>query len=161
MPRVSPTAFSAAALLLLFLFADPLRSQSTTATLNGQVTDPRGAVVPNAAVEAVNIDTGVASATRSNGDPGNPAAGPLIAGRPPCRAERVAVSGWKTLAGPIRPRRFVRRAPPNRLEAKLGTRTARRHRRLASPGPLKPASIADGVGYPGPGKVSEPDRGCQ
>jgi hypothetical protein len=68
MPRVSPTAFSAAALLLLFLFADPLRSQSTTATLNGQVTDPRGAVVPNAAVEAVNIDTGVASATRSNGD---------------------------------------------------------------------------------------------
>lgn len=41
-------------------------AQTGLATLNGQITDPKGAVVPNTAVEAVNIDTNVTYPTKTN-----------------------------------------------------------------------------------------------
>jgi hypothetical protein len=46
-------------LTLLVCSAANLRAQTTSATINGQVTDVQGKIVPNAAVQAVNIDTDV------------------------------------------------------------------------------------------------------
>jgi len=53
--------------LLISLGGTCLRSQSTYATINGQVTDPQGSVVPGVAVEAVNIDTNVVYPATTNG----------------------------------------------------------------------------------------------
>ena len=55
--------------LLLIAFAmtpHSLRAQSTSATLNGQITDPSGKVVPGTAVQAVNIDTNITYPSKSN-----------------------------------------------------------------------------------------------
>src|SRR5580704_18512458 len=43
-------------------------AQTITATVNGTVTDPSGAVVANAKVTATNVDTGVATPTTTNKD---------------------------------------------------------------------------------------------
>lgn len=56
--------------LALFVFAlafGGLAHAQSTASLNGTVTDPTGAAVPNAKVSATNQDTGVASATVTDG----------------------------------------------------------------------------------------------
>jgi len=45
---------------------NPLSAQSTSATINGQITDPQGKVVPGAEVRAVNIDTNIAYTGKTN-----------------------------------------------------------------------------------------------
>jgi hypothetical protein len=52
--------------LALFVTVAPARAQLSTATLNGAVTDPTGAVVPEATVTITNVDTGVSRTTVSN-----------------------------------------------------------------------------------------------
>jgi hypothetical protein len=54
--------------LLLFCTAIVSRAQTITGSVNGTVTDPSGAVLPNAKVTATNVDTGVATPTTSNSD---------------------------------------------------------------------------------------------
>jgi hypothetical protein len=56
------------ALLLLFCTAIVSNAQTITGSLNGTVTDPSGAVVPNANVTATNVDTGVTTPTTTNND---------------------------------------------------------------------------------------------
>jgi Carboxypeptidase regulatory-like domain/TonB-dependent Receptor Plug Domain/TonB dependent receptor len=62
------------ALLLLFCLAllvcggaSSLRAQTTSATINGQITDPQGKIVPGVAVQAVNIDTSSVYPGKTNG----------------------------------------------------------------------------------------------
>ena len=49
-----------------FCLVAPLRAQSTNATINGQITDSQGKIVPGAEVRAINIDTNVAYPSRTN-----------------------------------------------------------------------------------------------
>jgi hypothetical protein len=42
------------------------RAQTITGSVNGTVTDPSGAVIPNATIAAHNVDTGVDTKTTSN-----------------------------------------------------------------------------------------------
>lgn len=44
-----------------------LRAQSTSATINGQITDSQGRAVPGVDVQAVNIDMNVVSSGKTNG----------------------------------------------------------------------------------------------
>jgi len=44
------------------------RAQTITGSVNGIVTDPTGAVIPNAKVTATNVDTGVTTATTTNNE---------------------------------------------------------------------------------------------
>ena len=55
-----------AALVLCSVTA--LKAQTITGSVNGTVTDPSGAVIPNAKVTAINVDTGVTTETTSNGE---------------------------------------------------------------------------------------------
>ena len=56
-------AFHGISVLFLFLFllaaSLPMQAQTITATLEGRVLDPSGAVLPRATVTAVNAGTGV------------------------------------------------------------------------------------------------------
>ena len=54
--------------LALFLLVSQARAQVVTANLQGVVTDGTGGVVPDAAVSALNIETGVARETVTNGE---------------------------------------------------------------------------------------------
>jgi hypothetical protein len=45
-----------------------LKAQTITGSVNGTVTDPSGAVIPNAKVTATNVDTNVTTETTSNGE---------------------------------------------------------------------------------------------
>ena len=45
-----------------------LKAQTITASVNGIVTDPTGAVIVNAKVTATNIDTDIATTTTTNND---------------------------------------------------------------------------------------------
>ncbi|MGH9437113.1 MAG: TonB-dependent receptor domain-containing protein, partial [Terriglobia bacterium] len=55
-----------AALVLSFFLATSARAQVTGATMSGTVTDPSGAVIPNAKVEIKNVATGVARTAMTN-----------------------------------------------------------------------------------------------
>jgi hypothetical protein len=55
-------------LLLSLFFPVLLAAQEFRGTILGRVTDTTGAVVPDAAVQATNADTGVVASTRSNAD---------------------------------------------------------------------------------------------
>jgi hypothetical protein len=63
-------ALSTGFLVLIFILALSLplatSAQSTSATLNGQITDPSGKVIPGTAVQAVNIDTNITYPSKSN-----------------------------------------------------------------------------------------------
>jgi hypothetical protein len=53
--------------LLVFLFPLPvLRAQSTSASINGQITDAQGRIIPGVEVQAVNIDTGLVHPGKTN-----------------------------------------------------------------------------------------------
>jgi hypothetical protein len=56
----------AMAVLACLCVAPDVRSQTTRATLTGTVTDPNGAVVPGAIVNATNIATNISSGTKTN-----------------------------------------------------------------------------------------------
>jgi len=52
--------------LLILAISLPLQGQTTTAALRGTVTDPAGALVPNAAITVRSVDTGRTYTTQSN-----------------------------------------------------------------------------------------------
>jgi hypothetical protein len=65
--EIKPFARVGAMVVLACLCAAPQApSQTTRATLTGTVTDPNGAVVPGATVNATNIATNISSATTTN-----------------------------------------------------------------------------------------------
>ncbi len=66
--------------LLISFSAASLRAQTTNATINGQITDPQGKVVPDTEVQAVNIDTNVVYPAKTN-DSGIYAIGAVPPGR--------------------------------------------------------------------------------
>src|ERR1700731_4852433 len=45
-----------------------LEAQTITGSVNGTVTDPTGAVIPNAKVTAINVDTGIETPSTTNTD---------------------------------------------------------------------------------------------
>ncbi len=53
-------------LLWVAMSAFPVHAQTVAATINGRITDPQGLVVPGAEVRAVNINTNITYATKSN-----------------------------------------------------------------------------------------------
>src|SRR5437867_5338281 len=53
-------------ILLVWLLAGAVAAQETRGTILGRVTDPTGAVVPNASIRANNVATGVSSVAKSN-----------------------------------------------------------------------------------------------
>ncbi len=55
-------------LVLLALCSVVLSAQTITGSVNGTVTDPTGAVVPNAKVTAMNVDTNIETPTTTNSD---------------------------------------------------------------------------------------------
>ncbi len=55
-------------LALLLMCSLVAGAQTITADINGTVTDPTGAVVPNAKVSATNVDTGIVTETTTNRD---------------------------------------------------------------------------------------------
>ena len=48
------------------LVSDQSPAQVTTAAIHGTVTDPAGAVIPNAEITVLNTSTGIATKTRSD-----------------------------------------------------------------------------------------------
>jgi hypothetical protein len=54
--------------ILSFAICCMAKAQTITGSVNGTVTDPSGAVIPNAKVTATNVDTGIATATTTNND---------------------------------------------------------------------------------------------
>ena len=53
---------------LLLCCGVALEAQTITGSVNGTVTDPTGAVVPNAKVTATNVDTNIETPTTTNSD---------------------------------------------------------------------------------------------
>jgi hypothetical protein len=54
--------------ILVLCSVTTLKAQTITGNVNGTVTDPSGAVIPNAKVTATNVDTNVTTETTSNGE---------------------------------------------------------------------------------------------
>jgi hypothetical protein len=79
--------------LASLLLALPVYSQESRASLSGTVTDPQGAVVPNAKIDVKNLDTNVVTAVQSN-DRGLYNVPPLNPGR---YSVTVTATGFKTL----------------------------------------------------------------
>src|SRR5947209_18947878 len=53
-------------LVALLLSCGALEAQTITGAVTGTVTDPTGAVIPNAKVMATNVDTGIETPSNSN-----------------------------------------------------------------------------------------------
>ncbi len=81
-----------ATLLGLCLSVGLLRAQETRAIVSGTVTDPQGAVVPNAKIELKNVDTNVATTVQSN-ESGFYSSPPINPGR---YSMSVSAAGFKT-----------------------------------------------------------------
>src|SRR5438874_10721480 len=62
------TGFGVGILTIILLVAPAVRAQVATATLSGTVTDPSGAVVPNAKVTIENLATGQLTETHTDAD---------------------------------------------------------------------------------------------
>ena len=83
---------------VLFLLTIRLWAQVSYGNITGRVTDPTGAIVPKAAVEAVNVNTNVAATTMSNAE-GNFELRNLIPGQ---YRLTVQLAGFKRLTrGPL------------------------------------------------------------
>ena len=63
-----PIISSILAVILLVVGCVVSRAQTITGSVNGTVTDPSGAVIPNARVTAANTETGVTTETTTNND---------------------------------------------------------------------------------------------
>ncbi len=57
---------SCCVVMVLLCFASLVRAQMETASLSGRVTDPQGAVVPHAVIEAIENDTNIKTTTETN-----------------------------------------------------------------------------------------------
>ena len=56
------------AILPLGVFLPKALAQAETATIAGRVTDPSGAVIPNATLHLVDINSGIETDVKTNGD---------------------------------------------------------------------------------------------
>src|SRR5437660_1019387 len=51
---------------VLLLTFSPVRTQTITGSITGTITDPAGALVPNATVTARNVETNISTETKTN-----------------------------------------------------------------------------------------------
>lgn len=59
---------SAVVIVMFFILAAPGSAQTETATVSGRITDSQGQVVPDVEVQLVNVDTNIASTTKTNSE---------------------------------------------------------------------------------------------
>jgi len=90
---ISPSLTAAAIFLVLFMISDVSRSfeQAVFGSIVGTVTDPTGAVLPNATVVVTDISKGTMQTVQSNGS-GNYTASRLI---PDTYSVKATVQGFK------------------------------------------------------------------
>jgi len=64
--RIQSIAECVLAIAGVILCASQVHAQATTASIHGTVTDPNGAVVPNAIVTAINTSTGISNTQKTD-----------------------------------------------------------------------------------------------